>query len=55
MKFAHLPVPGGIYAQHPKLIADWHTIMSIEADEEHKRRDRQERKMETKKSKGRRR
>lgn len=56
LKFTHLPVAGGIYDQHPKLIRDWLTIMSIEAQEEKKRQEKQERDMKAKKgSQGRRR
>jgi hypothetical protein len=26
MKFAHLPVAGGLYDQHPQLLAEWEII-----------------------------
>lgn len=26
MRWAHLPVAGGLYDQHPKLLADWEVI-----------------------------
>jgi hypothetical protein len=37
MKWSHLPVGGGIYDQHPKLLDDWLTIMGIDGEQEEKR------------------
>lgn len=34
MRWAHLPVAGGLYDQHPKLIDQWQYIMAAEAEEE---------------------
>ena len=31
MKWTHLPVDGGIYDQHPKLMDEWMEIMEIDA------------------------
>lgn len=56
LKFTHLPVAGGLYDQHPRLVKEWLTIMGIEAEEERKRQEKQERDMKTKRGgKGRRR
>ncbi len=34
MKWAHLPVAGGLYDQHPKMLDDFLTIMQIEGQAE---------------------
>jgi len=42
MKWSHLPVAGGIYDQHPKLIDEWEIIFSEKAEweeQEHRRRE----------------
>ena len=38
MKWNHLPVAGGIYDQHPQLLAEWEYIFSAKADHEEKER-----------------
>jgi len=43
MKWNHLPVAGGIYDQHPKLIDEWEYLFSIKAEQEAKEQARQER------------
>jgi hypothetical protein len=42
IEFGALPLAGGIYDQHPKLVEQWATIMAAESREEAKRRKRQE-------------
>lgn len=44
MKFSHLPVAGGLYDQHPKLIEQWEQIMQAEAEADEKKRKEDERK-----------
>lgn len=39
--FSHLPVAGGWYDQHPKLIEQWTQILSAEAEEEKKKQARE--------------
>jgi len=41
MKWSHLPVEGGLYDQHPKLLDDFQIIMATEASVERKRRARE--------------
>lgn len=41
MNFNHLPVPGGLYDQHPDLLDAWETIFRIKSQEEKKRQDKQ--------------
>lgn len=31
MKWAHLPVAGGLYDQHPKLMDEWDIIFEVKA------------------------
>lgn len=38
MKWTHLPVAGGLYDQHPKLIDDFELIMGVEAMVEKRKR-----------------
>jgi hypothetical protein len=52
MKWAQLPVPGGLYAQHPKLIDRFYFIMAAQAEQQEKDRAKREREMGTKKPKG---
>lgn len=40
MEFRHLPVAGGIYDQHPKLIADWTIFWEVEAVVEKRKADK---------------
>lgn len=42
MKWAHLPVDGGIYAQHPKLIDRFHYMMMEENKAEAERQRAEE-------------
>jgi hypothetical protein len=44
MKWAHLPVAGGIYEQHPQLLARWQYIFGRRAEQQEKERREQERK-----------
>lgn len=46
MKWSHLPVAGGIYDQHPKLLEEWQIIFAARA-----RKEEQERRIEERKSK----
>lgn len=43
MKWAHLPVAGGIYDQHPDLIADWRIIFGKRAEKEAKQQEEEAR------------
>lgn len=54
MKWAHLPVPGGLYDQHPKLMDDFLIIMHEEARVEAKRAREQEMKSKQKGKRGKR-
>jgi hypothetical protein len=49
MQWAHLPLPGGLYAQHPKLIDQFRHIFREKAAYEEKKRkeDEAKRKRET--------
>lgn len=44
MKWTHLPVAGGIYDQHPKLLDDWLAIMAVDHEVEERKLKEQERK-----------
>jgi hypothetical protein len=44
MKWSHLPLPGGLYAQHPKLIDQFRMIFFKRAEHEEKKRKEEERK-----------
>ena len=44
MKWNHLPVPGGLYAQHPKFMDDMYFIFQRKAHYEAKQAEEQERK-----------
>jgi len=48
MKWNHLPVSGGIYDQHPKLLDDFQIIMKAEADAEARKAAERERTMQQK-------
>lgn len=43
MKWSHLPVAGGLYDQHPKLLDEWRIIFQIRAEIEAKRAKEDER------------
>lgn len=43
MNWAHLPEPGGIYGQNPKLLDRFQAIMQAEAREERKKQAERER------------
>jgi hypothetical protein len=43
--WAVLPIQGGLYDQHPKLIDDWSIIIRVKATEEARRTAEQERKL----------
>lgn len=45
MKFAHLPISGGLYDQHPELIEKWEYIFSEKSKEEERKAQDQERQM----------
>lgn len=42
MKWNHLPVEGGIYAQHPQLLDEWAYIFEKVAEHEKREREREE-------------
>jgi hypothetical protein len=44
MKYAHLPVAGGLYDQSPKLLDDFHYIMLKEGEAQKREMAEQERK-----------
>jgi hypothetical protein len=44
MKWSHLPVEGGIYDQHPKLIDQFRYIFATRAEHEEKKRKADEQK-----------
>lgn len=44
MKWAHLPVGGGLYDQHPKLLDDWLIIMKVDAEQQDRKMREEERK-----------
>jgi hypothetical protein len=48
MKWAHLPVAGGLYDQHPDLLDAWRFIFSVRAEHEKKEHDERERDMKAK-------
>lgn len=44
MKWTHLPVGGGLYDQHPKLLDDWLIIMDLDNKAQDRKMKEQERK-----------
>lgn len=44
-KFNYLPVAGGLYDQHPRLLEDFLMIAQIEARAERRRQEKREREM----------
>jgi hypothetical protein len=48
MRWNHLPVAGGIYDQHPKLLEQWRVIFEKRAEEEERQRRREENKSKNK-------
>jgi len=55
MKWNHLPVAGGIYDQHPRLLQEWSIIFAAKAEHEKEEAKKQKAQMEKSKSKPRRR
>lgn len=49
MKWNHLPVAGGIYDQHPRLLEEWRIIFSEKNKYERKEMAERERKAKTRK------
>lgn len=49
MKWAHLPVTGGIYAQHPKFLDDMLVLFELDAEQRLKEQREQELKAKRKK------
>lgn len=43
MEWAHLPVAGGLYDQHPQLLDEWLIIFQVKAEEEAKEAERRKR------------
>lgn len=41
MRWAHLPVAGGLYDQHPQLIMEWDILLRMEAEYEKARQDQE--------------
>ena len=52
MKWAHLPVAGGLYDQHPQFVDEISIIFSERAKEQEKKRQQDERKQRASKSGG---
>jgi hypothetical protein len=46
MKWSHLPVAGGLYDQHPRLLEEWNIIFTAR-----NKKEEQDRKMEERKNK----
>lgn len=42
MQWSHLPVPGGLYAQHPRLLDEWQEIFEIKHQVESQQAAREE-------------
>ena len=51
MKWTHLPNPGGLYNQHPKMLDDFMIIANAEATAEKARHAKQERERRAKQGK----
>lgn len=47
-KWAHLPVAGGIYDQHPLLIDEWGVLFEMQADHDRAQNNRREQEMKQK-------
>jgi len=43
MRWVALPVAGGLYDQHPKLLHDWTVILTEKSEKQEKERKKQER------------
>lgn len=52
MKWSHLPVAGGLYDQHPKLIVQFEYIFSARAKHEEKKRKEDQRKRDAEARRG---
>ena len=48
MNFNHLPVHGGLYDQHPQLLADWEVILNKKNREHQRQQQQREREMKRK-------
>jgi hypothetical protein len=48
MRWAVLPVAGGLYDQHPKLLDEWSVIFEAKSDHERQEAEKQKREMESK-------
>jgi hypothetical protein len=48
MKWNHLPVAGGLYDQHPRLLEEFRIIFSERAEHEERKRRQDERKAKSK-------
>lgn len=46
MRWSHLPVAGGIYDQHPRLLEEWAVIFHEKGEHEKAEAERQKRVME---------
>lgn len=40
MKWAHLPIEGGVYDQHPDLLEQWDILFELEAKEKQRQMDK---------------
>lgn len=50
MKWAHLPEPGGLYAQNPELLEHFQSIFSELAKEDARREEKRKREQENQKN-----
>ena len=48
MKWNHLPVEGGIYAQHPKFLDDMQLVNQIDVTNQKREQEKQRRQMKAK-------
>lgn len=48
MNWSHLPVLGGLYDQHPRLLEEWLIIFRMKAEHEKREQDRRDREMRAK-------
>lgn len=40
MKWSHLPIDGGLYAQHPRLLDEWEIIFSAIAKQDQREKEK---------------
>jgi len=52
MKWTHLPVAGGIYDQHPKLMDEWRIIFGIRSEKQAKEAEAEKRKANANRPRG---